>query len=148
MEDAPLSISDKTDEDDQGSESVVDEEEQEMLHILDPEDHPEVSSVDETESEKDHSVDETEAEFVRDPSIEETETDSEEDSTPPKTTQRVSTRNRVRPKWTEDYVMSQQVQPPEWLQRANYLQKLATTGVFDKIDKDSAKALVTIVTGK
>lgn len=148
VEDAPLSISDKTDEDDQGSESVVDEEEQEMLHILDPEDHPEVSSVDETESEKDHSVDETEAEFVRDPSIEETETDSEEDSTPPKTTQRVSTRNRVRPKWTEDYVMSQQVQPPEWLQRANYLQKLATTGVFDKIDKDSAKALVTIVTGK
>lgn len=138
MEDAPLSISDKTDEDDQGPESVVDEEDQdvhETLHNLDPEDHPEVSSVEETES-------------VRDSSVEETETDSEEDSTPPKATQRVSSRNRVRPKWTKDYVMSQQVQPPEWLQRANYLQTLATTGVFDKIDKDSAKALVTIITGK
>lgn len=80
---------------------------------------------------------------MRDSSVEETESDSEEDSTPPKTTQRVSSRNRVRPKWTKDYVMSQQV-----LQRANYLQTLATTGVFDKIDKDSAKALVTIITGK
>uniref|UniRef100_K1R3M9 Uncharacterized protein n=1 Tax=Magallana gigas TaxID=29159 RepID=K1R3M9_MAGGI len=46
------------------------------------------------------------------------------------------------------WMQRMQVQPPEWLQRANYLQTLATTGVFDKIDKDSAKALVNIITGK
>lgn len=103
-----------------------------MHHNLDPEDHPEVSSVEETESEEDHSVDETETESVRNPFVEETDTDSEEDSSPLKTTQRVSTRNRVKSKWTEDAVICQQVQPLEWLQRANYLRTFATTGVFDK----------------
>lgn len=103
-----------------------------MHHNLDPEDHPEVSSVEETEYEEDHSVDETEAESVRNPFVEETDTDSEEDSSPLKTTQRVSTRNRVKSKWTEDAVICQQVQPLEWLQRANYLRTFATTGVFDK----------------
>lgn len=135
VEDAPFSISDKTDEDGQGPEKVVDVEDedvQEMHHNLDPEDHPEVSSVEETASEEDQSVDETEAESARNPFVEETDTDSEEDSSPPKTTQRVPTRNRVRPKWSEDAVMCQQVQPPGWLQRANYLRTFATTGVFDK----------------
>lgn len=74
VEDAPFSISDKTDEDGQGPEKVVDVEDedvQEMHHNLDPEDHPEVSSVEETASEEDQSVDETEAESARNPFVEE-----------------------------------------------------------------------------
>lgn len=89
VEDVPFPISDKTDEDDKGPETVVDVEDedvQEMHHNLDPEDHPEVSSVEETLSEEDHSVDETEAESVTNPFVEETDTDSEEDSSPLKTT--------------------------------------------------------------
>jgi hypothetical protein len=44
--------------------------------------------------------------------------------------------------------MSHQIQSPEWLQRANYLQSLVASGVFESMEKDSAKALIAIITGK
>ena len=119
MEDAPLSISDAANEN-QGPDSTV-EDVHEVIEDLHPEDFPEDSSTDNA--------------------------DVDDDPTPT-VPQRVSTRNRSKPKWTEDYVMSHQIQSPEWLQRANYLQSLMASGVFESVEKDSAKALIAIITGK
>ena len=116
MEDAPLSISDTTNDDDAGHESTDD-----------------ADDADDDDEELHHLE-------VDDPPEEET-TIEESEPTPPR-----PTRNRVKPKWTEDYVMS--LQSPEWLNRAKYFQSLVTSGVLETMDKDSAKALIAIVTGK
>ena len=116
VEDAPLSISDTTNDDDAGHESTDD-----------------ADDADDDDEELHHLE-------VDDPPEEET-TIEESEPTPPR-----PTRNRVKPKWTEDYVMS--LQSPEWLNRAKYFQSLVTSGVLDTMDKDSAKALIAIVTGK
>ena len=66
---------------------------------------------------------------------------------PPQAPPRKSTRLRAKPKWTTDYVMSQQVTTPDWLQRAAYLQKLIDDGTLQDTNL-TTKALVSIVSGK
>ena len=62
---------------------------------------------------------------------------------------RVSSRRRMKPKWTADFVMSQQAtNTPEWMQKATYLQSLVASGTFRALDKDASTALLSIITGK
>jgi hypothetical protein len=66
---------------------------------------------------------------------------------PPQAAPRKSTRLRAKPKWTTDYVMSQQVITPDWLQRAAYLQNLIDDGTLQDTNL-TTRALVSIVHGK
>ena len=68
-------------------------------------------------------------------------------TSPAQAAPRTSLRTRTKPQWTKDYVMSQQMTTPDWLQRATYLRKLIDDGTLQ--DKQlSTKALVSIVSGK
>jgi hypothetical protein len=64
--------------------------------------------------------------------------DMDEDPTPI-LPQQIFIRNCAKPKWTEAYVMSHEIQYPEWQQRTNYLQSLVANGVFESMEKDSEK---------
>ncbi|XP_041350990.1 uncharacterized protein LOC121369973 [Gigantopelta aegis] len=68
---------------------------------------------------------------------------------PPRPTPRPrrSTRDRRRPEWqtSGEYVMSQNVQRPDWQNKCKLLEQLAKVGVFEHISDAVSRAIVSIV---
>ena len=128
-EDAPTTISDIPDDDVQG-----------------PESETENSSTGTVLDESDHNDSVTE-----DHQSEAADSDPDEPTSPntPPAQLRASNRRRMKPKWTEDFVMSHQISStPEWMQKATYLQNLIASGTFQSLDKEASTALLSIITGK